>query len=132
MRWTEQEWEDYADGLRQARIRKDDVDPEVPDTGSERRLLARCLEYCKEHGYPVFHDWSRKKNRAGWPDLFIFMPKGRLVLIELKSAGRKLRTEQQEFKCMLMWLGFNIHVVRSYRKFLEIMKEGITCQSQKP
>jgi len=124
MRWTEQEWEDYAEGLRQARIRKDD-DPEVPDTGPERRLLARCLEYCKEHGYPVFHDWSRKKNRAGWPDLCIFMPESRLVLIELKSAGRKLRAEQQTFRGILLWLGFEVHVVRSYRKFLVIMKGGI-------
>ena len=120
MRWTEQEWEDYAEGLRQARLRKDD-DPEVPDTGLESKLLAKCLKYCKDHGYPVFHDWSRKKNNAGWPDLICFL-KYRIELIELKAAGRKLREEQQALHRELMFLGHVVHVVRSYKRFLEVMK----------
>jgi len=124
MRWTEQEWEDYADGLRQARIRKDDVDLEVPDAGPENKLQAKCLEYCKAKGYLVYHDWSKKVNTPGWPDLFIFMPEKRLVLVELKSASGRLGTEQRELKRHLMYLRFEVHVVKSYKKFLAIMKGG--------
>ena len=123
MRWTEQEWEDYADGLRQARIRKDD-DPEVPDAGPENKLLAKCLKYCKEHGYLAFHDYSKKSNQRGWPDLFIFMPEKKLVLVELKSASGRLGTEQRELKRHLMYLRFEVHVVKSYKRFVEIMKGG--------
>ena len=97
--------------------------PDKPDTGPEKRLQAKCLEYCKEHGFLVWHDWSRKKNQPGWPDLMVFLPEGKVRLIELKSGGRKLRKEQQEISRHMLFLGHRIYVARSFKRFLEVMKD---------
>jgi len=94
---------------------------EIPDEGPEKRLQAKCLQYCQDQGYKAWHDWSRKKNKAGFPDLMIFMPEGRVRLVELKSAGRKLRKEQQEVSRHLLFLGHRVYVVRSFKRFLEVM-----------
>lgn len=96
---------------------------EIPDVGPERRLQAKCLQYCQDKTYKVWHDWSRKKNQPGWPDLMIFMPEGRVRLVELKSAGRKLRKEQQEVSRHLLFLGHRVHIVRSFKRFLEVMEK---------
>jgi len=50
------------------------------------------------------------------------LPKSRLILVELKAAGGKLRAEQQALKRQLMYLGFEVYVVKSYKRFVEIMK----------
>ena len=92
------------------------------DAGPESRLQAKCLKYCRDHGWPCLHDRSKKKNEPGWPDLFIFMPEGRVQLIELKAGGGKLRKEQQALKINLSYLGHGVKVVKSYKRFLEVMK----------
>ena len=119
MRWTKADLENYMVS-RQKQVEAEDN----PDPGPESRLQAKCLKYCREHGWPCFHDWSRKKNKAGWPDLFCFLPEGRVVLIELKAGNRKLRKEQELLKINLSYLGHGIKVCRSYKRFLEIMKGG--------
>ena len=116
MRWNPDQLAEYMT-QRQQRVGDHD-----PDAGKEAKLQAKCLKYCREHGYPVFHDWSKKRNQPGWPDLFCFLPEGRVILIELKAAGGKLRKEQQALKINLSYLGHGIHVVKSYKRFLEIMK----------
>ncbi len=123
MNWTEQQLADYMAKLNDSR---EPVLPrdETPDLGPESGLQTKCLGYCKDHGYLVWHDWSRKKNKAGWPDLICFLPKSRLVLVELKAAGRKLRLEQQALKRQLMYLGFEIYVVRSFWRFVEVIQGG--------
>jgi len=117
MNWTKEQIVEY---MARRKIQGNTLSTEIPDQGPESRLQANCLKYCKEHGWPVYHDWSRKKNQAGWPDLFVFLPEGRMVLIERKAAGGKLRTEQQRLKRTLAWLGHTVHVVRSFKKFLEV------------
>ena len=123
MRWTKAQMDNYLQLRRamDAEARPDD-DPEVPDVGPESKLQAKCLTYCKDRGYLVYHDWSRKRNTAGWPDMFCFLPKSRLILVELKAAGGKLRAEQQALKRQLMYLGFKVYVVKSYKRFVEILK----------
>ena len=94
---------------------------ESPDPGPEKRLLNKCFNYCKERGYPVWHDRSRKKNQPGWPDLIIFMPGGKVILIELKSAKGVFRNEQQQLARQFMYLKHRYFKVRSFTKFIEIM-----------
>lgn len=123
MAWTEDQLTAYL-AKRQADSRRglgQDGGDDVPDPGPESRLQARCLRYCEERGWPVWHDYSRKKNRAGWPDLIIFQPEGKVILIELKASGGKLRKEQRELKLQLNWLGHTVHVVRSFRRFVEVV-----------
>ena len=101
------------------------VDEDLPDNTPERVLQAKCLKYLKEKGYPVWHDWSRKKYKAGFPDLIIFMDNGRVEMIELKAAAGRLRKEQQHLHRNLMFLGHSVHVVKSFKKFIEIMKPDV-------
>ena len=96
------------------------VDDE-PDPGPEKVLQNKILKWCKQRGYPVFHDNSRRKNIAGWPDLTIVMEDSKVLFVELKSAGGKLRKEQQHLKQVFHWLKHEIHVVKSFKRFLEIV-----------
>jgi len=98
---------------------------DTPDPGPESRLLSKCLNYCKERGYPVWHDRSRGKNQPGWPDLIIFMPGGHVVLIELKSAKGVFRKEQQDLARQFMYLKHRYFKVRSFTRFLKVMEENL-------
>jgi len=118
MNWTE----DQRDAYMAARHRgREAVSPEIPDPGPEARLQSRCERYCREQGWPCFHDRSKKKNKPGFPDLFVFLPGGTMALIELKAAGGRLRTEQQALRRQMMYLGHTVHVVRSYKRFLDVL-----------
>jgi hypothetical protein len=116
MRFSQEQYEEYM-----SRVRPQQPDaPEVPDPGPEALLQAKCMKYCREHGYPFFHDRSRGCNNAGFPDLFIFL-ENRVVLIELKAANGKLRKKQQDLRRTLSWLGHTVHVCRSYSGFIKII-----------
>jgi hypothetical protein len=122
MRWTEDQYDNWQEQRRQAwEAAGEGPGPEEADPGLENELQSKCLTYCREHGWPVFHDRSKKKNKAGWPDLFIFMPESKLILIELKSAAGKLRKEQKDLKLQLNWLGHEVYVVKSFKRFLEVV-----------
>ena len=119
MRWTKNDLTAYM----LSRQKQVDVD-DKPDPGPESKLQAKCEAYCKSNGWPCFHDRSRKSNQPGWPNLMIFMDNGRVELIELKAAGGKLRAEQQQLHRNLMFLGHRVHVVKSFKRFLEIMNKN--------
>ena len=115
--WTKDELAEYM-----SRQQKQVVGEDKPDPGPEKVLQAKCIKFCDACGWLVFHDWSKKSNTRGWPDLIIFMANGRVELIELKSAGGKLRSEQQALHRQLMFLGHSVHIVKSYKRFIQIMK----------
>uniref|UniRef100_A0A6H2A0C5 Putative VRR-NUC domain-containing protein n=1 Tax=viral metagenome TaxID=1070528 RepID=A0A6H2A0C5_9ZZZZ len=122
-RWTQQQYEDYILSSKNA-IAKPVALAEQPNKATlEHNLLAKCLRYCRDYGYAVWHDWSRKKNEAGWPDLMIFMSEGRVCLIELKSEKGRLRKEQADLRRHLLFLGHPVHVVKSYKRFLEVIQD---------
>lgn len=117
--WTEDQLTAYLAQRQEDRQAGGGVD--VPDAGLESKLQARCIRYCKERGWPVWHDRSHKKNQPGWPDMIVFKPEGEVKLVELKAAGGKLRKEQEAMKRQFMFLGHGIQVVRSFRRFCEVM-----------
>jgi len=95
---------------------------ELADPGPESVLLSKCTDYLKRHHYRYFHDYSQRINKAGFLDLYIFLPKKRLVIIELKSGTGGLSDEQKETVSYLLYHGYEVHQnVQSYHKFLEIM-----------
>lgn len=116
MRWTKEQFDTYT-----AKTQRPVEDDHEADPGPERVLQSKILEWCRQRGYPVFHDNSRKKNVRGWPDLTIVMEDGMVLFVELKSADGKLRKEQQHQKQVFLWLKHEIHVVRSFKYFLEIV-----------
>jgi hypothetical protein len=113
--------EQYQQVIAKVRTELSPID-DIPDEGPESRLLSKCLSYCKERGFPAFHDRSRGKNQRGWPDLQIYLPGGKVVLIELKSETGTFKKEQQQLARQFMYLKHRYEKVRSYTKFLEIME----------
>jgi peptide methionine sulfoxide reductase MsrB len=119
MRWTEDQLNEYLAKSKATAMKS--MEDETPDPGIERSLQTKCEMYCRGHGWPVFHDRSRKKNQPGWPDLFVFQP-NRVVLVELKNSAGKLRKEQIELRKVLNWLGHTVHVVRSFAGFIKVLE----------
>lgn len=114
-RWTQ----DMLTNYRAGRIKDDDN----PDSGPEKKLTAKIMQWCKDNGYPHFHDRSRGKNTAGWLDHVIALPNGRTLYIEDKAAGGRLTPEQKLMIKKLMILGHEVHVIRSFKRFLEVVDE---------
>ena len=119
--WTKEQYADYMAEHRAKFAPQSKVISGKADDGLESNLLRKALNWASEKGFPCWHDRSRGKNQAGWPDLILIMPKGRVVFVELKAAGGKLRKEQQALKRQFEFLGHYIHVCKSYKRFLEIM-----------
>jgi len=98
---------------------------DVPDPGLESELQQKVLDYCKENGWPCFHDRSKKVNEPGWPDNIIFLPKGKVLLIELKSSAGKLRKEQYELRRVLGWNDHIVYIAKSFKRVVEIIQREL-------
>lgn len=92
----------------------------------ESELHREILDYCN-HQWPrwkVIH--ARMDQRSTIPvgaqDLTIFKPDGKVLCIECKRKGAKPTIEQQAWHKEMEMLGHKVHVVYSYREFLEIVK----------
>jgi phage terminase large subunit-like protein len=116
MRWSQDKYEEYI--VKRGRHPED---ADKPDSGRESRLQAKCEKWLRDHGYYYVHDRSRKKNVAGIPDLICFLPEGRVVVVELKAKEGKPSKEQIHTLRMLKYHKHEVYVVRSYKKFLEIV-----------
>jgi len=96
---------------------------EQADSGPESDLQTKIINWAKGNGYPVFHDYSRKKNKAGWPDIRLCLPKGIVLFCELKSAEGIMRKEQAEIRQQMIYLKHYHFIVKSYKRFQEIIWE---------
>ena len=95
---------------------------DTPDPGLESILLNKCTEFLRDHHYKFFHDYSKKINEAGILDLYIFLPKRRLVVMELKAKGGRLSKEQKEWISYLSFHGYEVYRdVRSYKRFIKLI-----------
>ena len=121
-RWTIQQFEEWSSRQAEAvEAVKDLADP-----GPESRLQARIVAWAKEHGFPClsFRQSRRAKGflTVGWPDVTIALPSKRVVFLELKAAKGVVKDEQRSIHLQLMALGHEVHVCRSFKRFLEIVK----------
>jgi len=91
------------------------------DPGPESDLQDRIETWCRDNGFPFFHDRSRKCNEPGFPDLVIALRGGRTLWIELKSRNGKMRKEQEAWRLKLLHLSHEHHVIRSFKRFLEVI-----------
>lgn len=112
----------------------DKLKPDVSDDGFESALQSKAQKWMDDRGFPWIHDRSRGKNRPGQIlDFYCFLPGPRIVIIEFKVAGKKMSAEQKETYLKLMQLGFEVHEVRSFKRFLEIVcriNQGNTARRQ--
>ena len=96
---------------------------EIPDKGLESKLQAKIIRYALDNGFPCFHDRSRKKNTAGWPDLVLCCPNGIVLFLELKSKSGRLSKDQESMRLKFLFLKHNWYEVRSYKKFIDIINQ---------
>lgn len=58
---------------------------------------------------------------AGVPDRIVLLPYGRIVFVELKAPGKKLRPLQEFRKKELEKLGFDYWIVDSYESIKDLL-----------
>lgn len=123
MRFTPEQYAEYLEKRARMGVKSNNSDLPIPeaDPGPENGLQSKIERYCREHGFPYWHDRSRGCNEAGFPDCVICLPAGRVLFLEFKSRTGRLTTDQQKWKLMLERLSHDWHEVRSYRRFLEIV-----------
>ena len=59
---------------------------------------------------------------SGVPDRIVLLPEGRIIFVELKAPGKKLRPLQELRKKELEKLGFRVECIDSIDKVLEFVK----------
>ena len=64
---------------------------------------------------------------SGVPDRLVFMPGGRIYLVELKASGRTLTKLQLKVKAMFEGLGFKYYIINSYEAVEEFIDEICTA-----
>jgi hypothetical protein len=89
------------------------------------------LEEVRARGWLCFHGSMAHRSRrtTGEPDFQILIPGGRLLLVECKTALGKCSDEQLARAAHARKLGHTIHVIRSQREFLHLIK---THEDQSP
>jgi hypothetical protein len=122
MRWTQQKLDNY--------LQRDFLVPKLDaeaDEGPESMLQSKIVAWCKSWGRPCLSFRQSKQAKGfivpGWPDLTILMPKKRVIFIELKSKHGFLKKEQVDFQLQCMALDQEYHIVKSFKRFLEIVGE---------
>jgi len=128
-RWSEKEYTEYK--AKQAILAPlpryhDLAGADPPDEGPESKLQGKIVAWAKEWGRPIQSNRQARGARTlltpGWPDITLILPGGRVLFIELKAGKGRLSEEQKQMKLQFMALGHEIYEVRSYRRFLEIVK----------
>ena len=101
---------------------KADASGAVP-VEEESTLHDQILDECKKRGWLAFHGSMahRTFRTPGEPD-FIILANGRIFFVECKTRAGKLSIAQSAMIAHAAKLGHTIHVVRSFREFLEIVK----------
>ncbi|MBG9548335.1 VRR-NUC domain-containing protein [Cytobacillus firmus] len=66
--------------------------------------------------------------KAGVPDRVVLIPGGRILFVELKKPGEKLRPLQEKRKKDFENLGFKVEVVDSIQRIEEVCHEIQTAQ----
>jgi len=62
---------------------------------------------------------------AGVPDRLVLLSFGRVVFVELKAPGKKLRPLQEKRKQQLEKLGFKVYIIDSYERVNEFLQEVV-------
>jgi len=136
LRWTEAqlaEWKARRDGKSLGAPCSGEMPDEVDaaceteaDLGPESDLQRRCESYLDGRGFFCLHDRSRRANRPGlFLDVIAVLPAGRTIFFELKVKGRKPTREQAQTIARLLYLGHQVHVVKSFRRFVQIVEATV-------
>lgn len=109
-------------------------EPEQASVGTEAALHNDVIAYCKSMGYVYFHGSMAHRTRRveGEPDVLIFLPGGRFLMVELKTAKGKLSDEQRILHFLLARLGHTVHVVRSLKELVALTESPYSAAKNSP
>jgi len=101
------------------------------DEAKEEKVLQKdCEEFLGRHEIEYLHLSIRAREKSGWPDL-VFVANGTPFAVELKTATGKVSGDQVRVLAWMRRNGWQVHVLRSYDRFVEIVSEalisGKTC-----
>ena len=130
MRWTQEQLETFM-----AKFHHPIDDLDTPDEGKESILQRKIEKWALEWGKPWLSLRQSKAAKrllpAGWPDVTLIMPNGKVLFIELKSARGTLSSPQTKLRLQFMALGHTVHLIKSYKSFLGLV-EGQNRNGNKP
>lgn len=126
VRWTQEQAQDYLGKLKATlQATRAWRNGEEPDPGPESKLQGKIEDWARTHGFPCLSFPQTQKVKrflpAGWPDVVLVLPR-RVLFLELKSAGGRMRREQEEMHRRFLFLGWRVFKIRSYKKFLELVE----------
>jgi hypothetical protein len=91
---------------------------------TEKQVEARLRERVKNVGGLALKFVS--PGCSGVPDRLVFLPEGRIFLVELKKPGGKLTPLQEKMKKKFEEMGFKFYVIDSYELVEEFINEVST------
>jgi hypothetical protein len=124
MRFTQEEYLAYKAKNNELKYTDD------ADEGKESKLDLKIARYIKDNGLYGFHDRSRGINKAGHPDWVIALPNGRTLWIESKAKKGRMSEEQKNNRLLLLALNHEFYVIRSFKRFLEVVNKKSLEQLQ--
>lgn len=102
--------------------------PESADRNAVEReadLHRQIIAECARRGWMVIHSrFDVPSNlQPGTADFVIIRGGGKVLMVEAKARNNKLSPAQQAMAAWAAKLGHEIHVVRSFERFLEIVRD---------
>lgn len=89
----------------------------------EKTLHDKILAECRRRGWIALHgSMAHKTYRTGGEPDFTIMAETKVLFVECKSAKGKLSPEQVAMMFHMNRLGHILHVVRSFRGFIELIE----------
>lgn len=106
---------------------------ELGDSKKESDLHKKIIEYCKGRRWIYFHGSMahRTHSTLGQPDFTVLANNGRVFFIECKTRTGKLSNEQRGLQLAADMLGHKIHIVRSFKEFVQLVSfesQASSCQ----
>jgi len=105
-RWTEEQLKAY--------------NQDAPESSLQKKIN----QWARDNGYPYLSFRQSLKARGfllpGWPDVTLILP-NRILFLELKAKKGYLSKVQKELRQQITYLGHEYHVVRTFKRFLEIV-----------
>lgn len=88
---------------------------------SEKQVETRLRQRVKELGGKALKFVS--PGCSGVPDRLVFLPGGKIILVELKAPGKKLSPLQEKMRKFFIDLGFKYYVIDCYEKVEAMIDE---------
>ena len=107
-----------------AMLTSDTGSPTVADTRAEAVLQREIGRALSRAGYTFRKQRTDQRSgmTAGWPDMDVLLPGGRVVYLEVKNAKGRLSPFQRNMHLRMAQLGHHVFIVKSVAHALEVVR----------